>query len=257
MEDKNIKDFDRSIEQKMNESAVPPPFGMWNRISAELEAVPTAAPASAPFPKSAIMGLVLGVVLLGGVLTASLFTREQAKPIAQANITTTPGVQAIQSIVNPAAATVVAQNAAPVNEESTPVVLPKPITQHRIISKPVEENTSVAKEENTPAVTNTDASSMTLNANNQADVPSQTTVAETMGTVDEPYYFPPVDRVVPEGTKTPNAGSMSTSSTSSKITAAGDVNDDDKKVEPAKEQKIHFKPHKKHKWGYGKIIRNK
>lgn len=36
--EQEIKNFDRTIEESMNNFSAQPPFGMWNRISAELDA---------------------------------------------------------------------------------------------------------------------------------------------------------------------------------------------------------------------------
>lgn len=67
------KDFDRSIEKMMNESSVPPPFGMWNRIASELDVPAPAAPVAKPLvPRGVAAGFIAGAslitLLFGGVL---------------------------------------------------------------------------------------------------------------------------------------------------------------------------------------------
>lgn len=74
MENKVTKEFDRSIERMMNENAVAPPFGMWNRISADLDAIaPTAAPVTAPLiPRGVLYGFIAGASLAGTLITGLL-----------------------------------------------------------------------------------------------------------------------------------------------------------------------------------------
>ena len=75
--DQKIKNFDRTIEQKLNEAEVAPPFGMWNRISGELdvaETLPTAAAAVAPIAavskRAAIRFIVAASLISSSLVTA-------------------------------------------------------------------------------------------------------------------------------------------------------------------------------------------
>lgn len=73
MEEKITKEFDRSIERMMNENTVAPPFGMWNRISADLDAIAPAAPVAAPLiPRGVLYGFIAGASLAGTLITGLL-----------------------------------------------------------------------------------------------------------------------------------------------------------------------------------------
>ena len=95
--EQNIKNFDRGIEQKMNEHEVAPPFGMWNRISSELDAMPIAAAApiaTSLIPKRAMMGiiataLVIGTAMITGYLVSSSLNKNTVAPTGNTSIEAT------------------------------------------------------------------------------------------------------------------------------------------------------------------------
>lgn len=82
--EQEIKNFDRQIEKVMNESSVTPPFGAWNRIAAELDAMPVIAGeaaqvAAASAPNSSWRFLAIaGVFVLTGLTTVGLFYKSDA-----------------------------------------------------------------------------------------------------------------------------------------------------------------------------------
>ena len=95
--EQKIKNFDRSVEQMMNEHEVAPPFGMWNRISADLEAMPVAATApvvTSLIPKRAMMGIIASALIIGtAVITGYLVSssnpaKTSIAPVANTQIET-------------------------------------------------------------------------------------------------------------------------------------------------------------------------
>src|SRR4051812_37984037 len=82
--DQKIKDFDRRIEQMMNENAVAPPFGMWNRISADLdaEALPIATPPASAIPGRAMVGMFAGALILGATLVTAYLVNNTKERVA-------------------------------------------------------------------------------------------------------------------------------------------------------------------------------
>ncbi len=183
--EKEIKNFDRRIEQIMNENSVAPPFGMWNRISSELESEALPIAAAAPLvliPKRAMVGFIAGVAVIGlSLVTAYLVSNnstqqlETTKPIA--SITeTTPSV----------AKTVPSTTKNVVLEKVNHIQVAKVNT---IASRTTQQETGVATEtSNNNRFRNTDVS-----VPNQAIASNQTTGN---------YYFPPVDIVNTPATET-------------------------------------------------------
>jgi len=179
--DKKMKNFDRNIEQMMNEHEVAPPFGMWNRISAQLDAETIVAPAAAntPVPKRIIGGFIAGALLIGAtLLTAYLVNNTTTKkaPVAAALTTTTVSETP-------------AVNIAPAITEAIPVAMKETkrvarISKAKTIAKPAAEKLITA-EEKTVAMN-------TLPANAEVLIP---TVSAENSSAAEAYYFPAVDNL--------------------------------------------------------------
>jgi hypothetical protein len=188
--DQKIKNFDRSIEQMMNENSVAPPFGMWNRISAELDAEvlpPVSSPASV-IPGRAMIGFFAGALILGGTMvTAYLLNNKTAAP--QQIVSQEPVV------VN-----------MPEKEKVEPVIIaesPKASivseTKKSLVAKPAVSQIAEEKQVVTEPYT----------TYQEVAVPNQTNAESASASLD-PYYFPPVDIDAPEVNKAPVAASKET-----------------------------------------------
>lgn len=176
--DEKIKNFDRSIEKMMNETAVTPPFGMWNRISAGLDAEVLPVAAAAPLavaPKRPVVALVTGALILGGSLLMAYLISNKTLLQEEA---TSEVPETIVPYIEHAEPEVVIIN------EVQPAVIPAAVIKRTVVAKPVV--TEVVKEE-TPVVQN-----YAGNNYNEVAVPDQMQ-AQSTGTVADTYYFPPVD----------------------------------------------------------------
>lgn len=74
--EQEIKNFDRTIEESMNNFSAQPPFGMWNRISAELDAaegiaVAATAPAAATHIQRTPWKFIAAAMFTGAVVTGA------------------------------------------------------------------------------------------------------------------------------------------------------------------------------------------
>jgi hypothetical protein len=141
--DQKIKNFDRSIEQMMNEHQVAPPFGMWNRISSELEATPVPVAAAAPvvtslIPKRSMAAIIAGVLIIGASVATGYMVHAVLNNKNQVQANTTP-VNAPVNLTTVANNNTPAQAAEPVKHEVIPVipVLAKEKINH-ITDKPVQ-----------------------------------------------------------------------------------------------------------------------
>jgi hypothetical protein len=214
--DQKIKNFDRGIEQMMNEHEVAPPFGMWNRISAELEAMPLPVAAAAPavtslIPKRAIAGIIASALIIGASIATGYMVHSSLnsnKNKVEANT---------KPISAPVTSTVVANNNSvqpvePVKHEVTPAlpVLAKAKVNH-IADNPVQSTLQAAQQVNPvavqPAANTTGVAAYTNSLvvnNSNTDVP---TPIEPIAQNTEPqtYYFPPIDVNTPEKTKASDA----------------------------------------------------
>jgi hypothetical protein len=234
--EQNIKNFDRAIERKMNEEEVAPPFSAWNRISAELDAMPSAAtpaPTSA-LPRRAIAGMIAAALMLGVTVATAYFVNSSLNDKSNGNIAAPAPAVATQiaTSVNTASLPVAEPVVAPVNHTKKP---------HHVSPK-VPAQVAVTAEK--PAET---IQPKNLLVNNSADVPTPVMALNTgnLTEASQPYYFPPVDRNNPE------RNSEKANGANSKPDDAK-VNDDD---DNAKVKAVKFKPKKRHGFSYGKINR--
>jgi hypothetical protein len=238
--EEQIKNFDRGVERLMNEHEVTPPFGMWNRISAELDALPVAAGVAPTsfIPKRAIVGFIAGAMILGASLITGYLVHSANQPEAR-----TP-VQTVTPVSTPVAATTASQPASEM-VATAPVAVMHHKVLHHVQAKPVEENAGPAQ--TTASNTNTlpvvITSPVTSNLNSDVPAPIET-VSQN---INEPqtYYFPPIDISNTEKSNAEHISAAKAHELDSKPA------DDDR---PRAEVKMKWRP-KKHGAGfsYGKI----
>ncbi len=247
MED-NIKEFDRQIEQAMNENSVNPPFGMWNRISAELDATPVASTGTGG-GGAGLGAMVTKSGLLGLVIIAAVESAFLVNYVASGNEGRNQATESTENVMpaNTVVTTSLQQPA--VTEEVTPAKSSSPITIAKNIGrthKPAHKQPVVIQQE-TIALAPTP--NTIANFNDVSSVPEQTTANET-ATNNEAYYFPPVDINIPGDKKAEEP-------TTTIATKVLDNPTDKKKISLPAEQKLKFKPPHKKKWGYGRFNRSK
>jgi hypothetical protein len=95
--EQEIKQFDRTIEESMNGLSATPPFGMWNRISAELDAAePAIAAGVAPITSTTIQrtpwryiaaAAVTGIAVVGAFVYSYVGNNNTVQPVANNNDT--------------------------------------------------------------------------------------------------------------------------------------------------------------------------
>ncbi len=235
--DQKIKNFDRNIEQMMNENSVAPPFGMWNRISAELgsEALPIAAAAPASLmPKRAIVGFMAAAIILGVSLTAYLITTNstEEKPIA-AQLTTPQVTIQEQVIAEPQHLVVKAAPSA--------MAAKKTDALRQIVAETKKHEIVTAQYQ--PEIT-------------EVAVPNQLIAQNTLAT--DPYYFPPVDVVVQETNKVVEATVIEARLTPP---AEAEIKMVEKKIRPtsssSSDKRIKFKKKRSGSFTYGRLNRLK
>lgn len=242
--EQDIKNFDRTIEQIMNEQQVAPPFGMWNRISAELETVPVAAPTTV-IPKRAIVGIIAAVLMIGATVTGYMVNSfmNKDKVANTGNPVVAIKVAAIQTPQAQPLNSVRLAIPAPVKNNPVAVVLKK----HVETVAAVKENETKGAEETTPVVI---AQTLPVNGNTDVPTPIQP-VAMTIAGENPTYYFPPVDMNIPEKSK----GKVGHA-----VAKADDEDDDsDKKTKliSSNDNRVKFHPKKHTKFSYGSIIHTK
>jgi hypothetical protein len=239
--EQDIKNFDRNIEKLMNEHEVAPPFGMWNRISAELDATPVAA-TTAPtsvISKRVIGGFIAGVLIMGvtAVTTYLVTTNMNHERDIHPIVTLSPLVKEQ------------AQTASV--KQSDPILVKTSPSRQYAVNTPVGSavRTTITPKEMAPVKENTEANKNQSELTDlTVDVPAPLQPVSQATDVNRTYYFPPVDMNFPE--KSP----------SEKIAHATIKTDDaesDKKgkILTSSEQKIKFHPPKRRKFKYGRIIR--
>jgi len=154
------KNFDRSIEHKMNQHSVAPPFGAWNRIAAELDTItPAAAPAAPLIPNSALIGFLSGAALIatlvGGVLIYIEYNNEtksnaiQMPPISSntKEITLTP--QTVVTTPEKVEQVIVSKSTTTTKQEASEPILPtqKYITPELAVIPTLNDENNVEKAE--------------------------------------------------------------------------------------------------------------
>lgn len=181
-----MKDFDRHIERSMNEFAVAPPFGMWNRIQGELdgtqpEAVP--APVASPMaPRGVLVGFMAGAALIGllvgGYFMYNSTNTEVIKPnqsgISRQNTSTNRTGNDVQVM--------------PIEvPQKQPQTVQPSIVSIPVANKPVLASVNNVEEHSTQTLSSTVKHAVT---DGQASVGEQ---ENNVGSDNNNYYFPPVD----------------------------------------------------------------
>lgn len=221
-----INHFDKKIEQAMNAYTETPPFGMWNRISAEL-GEPVAAPVNpkpyAVFTKSSVLGFLSGVLLIGGIVTANMLYNSSL------------GEE-----------TAIDTNRVSIQEVTSPLVV-APVAQ-----------TFVAEPEMNPKLVSTKLLSVNKAATLTASVTVAPEIEEVMPAAqeiqaDKAFYFPPVD--IETSSEKLSEQSIEAAVTFMNHTTvfkeSEKAEEKSSKVISAKEQRLKFHPRKKrsHTWG--------
>lgn len=227
-----MKNFDRNIEQMMNENEVAPPFGMWNRIATELETGAAAVPVSvnSPIPQRTVFGFVAGALFISASLLTAYLVNDYSKEEKTIAINT--------SVVNQPSVS------APVTQEMQTIIFRDEVKSTARISKSIATTLPVAEKATEAASTNVSANTSKLHT--EVSVPTQA-IAENNG-VTEPYYFPAID--------IDNAKKVEEKTTASiaKVSKATDVNE--REVSSYEAPKIKFRPKKHRSFSYGRIIHN-
>lgn len=242
------KNFDRNIEQLMNEHEVTPPFGTWNRIAAELEATtattPVSAPSSAAIPQRSFTGLMAGVLLIGASLIAAYLVNTSTK-VAKP--------EAVGATVNSNNTTPEITKALPViAEQNLQVAATAKTTIAPVKAARASKKISVAKA-NTTNVNPTVA----LPAHAEIFIPTAhiTTVSSPLA---ERYYFPAIDMAQAEVQQTKSSTTDITEEASVKPKVVKADDDDDREILSNRDApRIKFRPKKHRSFSYGKIIRRK
>lgn len=250
--DQKMKRFDSNIEQMMNESEVAPPFGMWNRISAQLDAeiAPVAQPtALSPIPQRALYGFIAGALMIGASLVTAYVVNQSNKQDKQ--IVNTQPAAITPAIVNQAVTNTPVTN--PVvqiqalnttAEKTTTKPLAVKSSKPVAMDNPVIENTQVSKHEEKTETT-------VLPAHAEVLIPTQ--VAENNAVaVSEPYFFPAVDNITAPETKKEKAVVAKTTVKTEK------AEDRERTISLNNDPpRIKFRPKKHRSFSYGKIISKK
>jgi hypothetical protein len=226
----------------MNENAVAPPYGMWNRISSELgsEALPVvAAPASA-IPGRAMVGFFAGALILGAtfvtaylvnrtnVVTQQIQKEAPSKAIPAKEIPAS-GIAVVEKSAEPAVA-MQNQKPVPVSISNTAAVSQIVVAQQVEEKAPVVESYAISSDVSVPDFTR-----------------EQSTAASA-----EPYYFPPVD--------------INELQVKGQLTAEGKTEkpDEEDKLEERKirtsssgEKRLKFKKKRSSSFSYGRLNRLK
>jgi|GEM_PF-1825912 len=261
MEEKSIKDFDRAIEQAMNEYSVAPAFGMWNRISAELgnvEEVAVAPKPSTALPKGLVAGFIAGALVIGTTITGLLVYNGNNLPVVNNTTTVQQPLNNSRNQSNNenAIVPVAVENAA--KEKNAVVVADEPATPHVKIMVVTAVNTVSAKpaKQVKTTVANIDTNPMGYNGisnNNDVAVP-QMVVGSKAASADT-YYFPPVDINIP-GEKIDAASTANNDNDDEEEVK----NNDSKKVisrSSSSPERIKFKKKRRTHYTYPTIVRRK
>ncbi len=237
----DIKNFDRTIEHMMNESAVAPPFGMWNRISADLDAAEaTAASTATPAPKRALTGMMIGVLVIGASLvTAYLLNTPDNNQLTIANtvqqptaITTMPE----QQVIAPVEKAVV----------TLPLASSKPITKRNV--QPLAKAETPAETKKAPVEQNIFIPTNNTVPNDIEVLVPMVAVDQNKTTVTDAYYFPAVDMYTGEN-------KMKESKNAAVAKLARTEKTTETEVSASTAPRIKFRPKKHGKYNYGKINR--
>lgn len=261
MEEKSIKDFDRTIEQAMNEYSVAPPFGMWNRISAELgtpEGAVVAPKPTSALPKGLLAGFIAGALVIGTTITGILVYNGNNNLPAVSN-STAPIQQQInntQSVVNENSA---ANNTAA--ESNTTVVAEEPAAPLKaktmIVTALAAKTTNPVKQASA-APAHIDTSPMGVNAmNNNNDVAVPQVAVGNKATSTDAYYFPPVDINIPGEKADTEATANNDADNGEEDVKSTDTKKAISRSSSSSPERIKFKKRRRSHYTYPTIVRRK
>lgn len=245
--DQKIKNFDRNIEQVMNEAAVEPPFGMWNRIAADLDAAEAvAAPAAgSPVPQRSVAAMLVGVMVIG----ASLVTAYLVNSNNNQQLTVSANVSQPTEITTP------------VTEQTLIAAVEAPKTVAELPAKPAKRNTVINKVSETPAAPQQLAKvaepvfvPTELNDNkstNQVDVLVPLVAVDQNKQQADAYYFPPVDIYTGENKLQENKLALAAKPRTDKTTER----EASSSSSSESSSRFKFRPKKHGRYNYGKINR--
>ncbi|MBK8658363.1 MAG: hypothetical protein IPN22_05690 [Bacteroidetes bacterium] len=227
MEEKMINHFDKKIEQAMNAYTEAPPFGMWNRISAELGepvAAPVAPKPHAVFTKSSVLGFLSGVLLIGGIVTANMLYNSTL------------------SYETPTVA-----NQVSIPADASPFLVAQPVAQ-KVVAEPKVNAKMFSPKMLTINKAETSTASVTKVQENEQVMPAAQEIQ-----ADKTFYFPPVD--IETSSEELSEQSIEAAVTFMNHTTvfkeSEKAEEKSSKVISAKEQRLKFHPRKKrsHTWG--------
>ena len=256
MEDKMIKDFDRAIEQMMNENAVAPPFGAWNRIAAELN-TPAAAPVAArrALPVAAIGGFVAGALLIGGLVAGALIYNGNSL-----NNITYPSTVANSNNVSVASETTTVQPSAEVTntiQQSSTVVAESNKPTMAVLASEAAADKQTKKDATVVAADN----KLALSNNNDVAVPEVKLKASSTSIISMPYYFPAIDVANDsQTTASADADDMEEYEHDADVAKTGTKQSSEVKRRSSSSSDfrgVKFKKKKKKSFTYGSIVRAK
>lgn len=223
------KNFDRSIERKLNQAAVEPPFGAWNRIAAQLDQEVK------PAPLIGVKSIGLALLITSAVIGAIAIAGNALYYTNYINPTTPLAVNRVSPsfVVKPEKI-----DFSSINDLSAPIyTTPRQLTTHSNSIK--EEASASVKQAERRIVTETTA------------VVTDYNTPATTKTVNPVYVFPPVDL---QTTLQSNEEASEDESIEKEERAH------DKKIRTSGNEsstRYKFKKRKKGKFNYGKINRVK
>lgn len=243
MEDKMIQQFDRAIEQAMNNYTEAPPFGMWNRISAELgEPAPSAAPNNA-IPSwintGSVVGFLSGALLIGGLVVGNLLYNNNPIAFSEYNKTVSAPLAVTPSIKEEEDKVV--QAALSFAAPAVKLRAPKTIT--------IESTEASTAEQ---VIDKTEATNYTAAAT------SEIVATEAR---ERNFYFPPVDietGTAPQIQPAQVEAALPQMQHTTIYSEAGLKTEEKvKSASTSKDQRLKFRPKKKKSHSYGHINRSK
>ncbi|MFM2307132.1 MAG: hypothetical protein RLZZ367_1801 [Bacteroidota bacterium] len=247
--DQNIKNFDRNIEQMMNEAAVEPPFGMWNRIAADLDAAEAVATPAAgtPVPQRSVAAMLVGVMVIG----ASLVTAYMVNTNNNQQLTTAANVSQPTEITTPVAEQpIVTAIETPKTIAALPVQKAQP-AKRSVVAKTAKETPAAPQQlakVTEPVFVPTEINN---NTTNQVDVLVPLVAVDQNKQQADAYYFPPVDIYTGENkmqeNKLANAAKVRTEKTTEREASSSS--------ESSSSSRLKFRPKKHGRYNYGKINR--
>lgn len=254
--DQKMKRFDSNIEQMMNESEVAPPFGMWNRISAQLDAEVGAVPppASSPIPQRSVYGFIAGALLIGASLVTAYVLNDKASNELPSGKTAAVVATTETNKVNPSANTILPT----VSKMEQPAMLAS--TAEVKHTNNIATSTTKTSKPAALAVAATEVNKNEIaTANEQNKLPLHTDVAVPSTNVvadgntnNEPYYFPAVDNISVAPAKTETAVATT------KVTKTEKTEEKERIFSASNDApRIKFRPKKHRSFSYGKIIRKR